>query len=327
MKTQELLREKLKTGEYLDFDVEPKIIQTLISNVYLCEDRVYKMYKDDSDFFNKNLYDISSKEERHSFTKKDFQWNSTVTPEVYTELKGVRVNEEGDPEWSSVDDADELIIIMNKIDMSQGLMDRLLEGSITDEDCFKIGYQLGERMSVLGPVENDSRTWDMIMGSLIEDLESWMNSVDQYKELSKKYVSHLSKFHKAHEEEMRLNEDMSECVDLHAENAAYIDGQLLPFDLFPPKPLWRKQHKDIGFYRIASDIYALQGESGFIQLQKGYEEYVERKLDSEYIDFWILYSAVIMAPYMYMLAEHNDAKLVGAERYQKFIEDFYNKIS
>ena len=87
----------------------------VISNVFILENRVYKIYKDGNDFYNKNFRDISTKEKRFDFTKMDFDWNRNLTKNIYLELKGCRLNR-GSVEFVDFNFADELAIVMKKFE-------------------------------------------------------------------------------------------------------------------------------------------------------------------------------------------------------------------
>src|ERR1035441_10967527 len=99
----------------------PKHIITAISNIFVFKDKAYKIYKNDSDFFNKSFNDLSKKENRFLFTQKDFEWNNHLSPEVYTKLRGVILKDDAIVFTEPTDSSDELVIEMNKIDMSNQL--------------------------------------------------------------------------------------------------------------------------------------------------------------------------------------------------------------
>ncbi|PIR83059.1 hypothetical protein COU19_02745 [Candidatus Kaiserbacteria bacterium CG10_big_fil_rev_8_21_14_0_10_56_12] len=84
-----LIQEGQLTGE----SGKPDHVETVISNVFLFSDKVYKIYKSDNDFFNRNFNDISAKARRFDFTTADFEWNHQLSQEVYTALRGVRIIE------------------------------------------------------------------------------------------------------------------------------------------------------------------------------------------------------------------------------------------
>ena len=322
MNTDEKIISAFKTGQFPQAGKDlPKHIVTAISNVFVFADRAYKIYKGDNDFFNKNLNDLSAKDNRFSFTKKDFEWNNQLSPEVYLEIKGIYLKEDKVTFGNADAAADALVIIMKSIDMNDSLINRLMANTISMDDCYKIGFQFGEREGDL-PEEQIARSVHDDFVSRYNDVVPWIASAEKHigKDEIKLYVSHLQKSIEDTTEIFKSNADMSFCLDIHADNVVFSNGVFLPIDTFSPKADWRYGYKFLNIYRLATDIYVFLGKECFENTLQGYQDathqVVPRKLDT----FLILYSELISCPYQYMLAEKDPSRLPVAEKCRLFLK-------
>jgi aminoglycoside phosphotransferase family enzyme len=297
----------------------PERVTTLISNLFLTGDTVYKFYKDDSVFFNQNFSDLSGTDARFSFTHKDFDWNHALSPEVYLKVVGVHQAEDGMLVFSD-HNPQELVIVMKRLDMKQdGFLKLLLAGRLTKEDFFSIGKQLAERMACL-TLAPDALSLAESFPERLQDAYQWARGVSAHIPLEEvaEYEAALSALYTAHHVELTAVSP-EVCVDIHGENAAYVDQKLLLIDTYQSKDAWQSGHPDITVYRLALDAYVLSGESAFRAMLKGYEKGSDRVLNSTLEPFFIVYNALIMAPYLYMLAKNDPQYLPVATRYHQFL--------
>ncbi|MBU6232481.1 hypothetical protein KGP36_07650 [Patescibacteria group bacterium] len=303
---------------------KPQHIVTAISNVFVFNDKVYKIYKNDSDFFNKNFNDLSKKENRFAFTRKDFEWNNRLSPEIYTRLRGVTAKNDAVEFIEPTDDADELVIEMNKIDMSNQLIKRLVDGTVSLDDCREIGKQFAERAAHLPKLKPTQTAYRDFLARY-EDLVPWIGSVKAIpKESAEKYLSFIKDFIQAHKNELDSMDLMGVCMDVHADNAVLVGKEFMPIDTYAPKEAWLHGYKFINIYRIATDIYAFLGKEAFEKVLTGYEKAANVSLPREYDKFLVIYCELITWPYQYMLTEKEPWRLDVARRYQGFIENVYN---
>ena len=181
---------------------KPQHIVTAISNVFVFDTKVYKIYKNDSDFFNKNFNDLSNKNNRFLFTRKDFEWNNKLSPEVYTKLRGVVLKNDAVVFTEPTDDSDELVIEMNKIDMSNQLIKRLVDKRVSLDDCFEIGKQFGERESHLPKLTANRTAYEDFL-TRYQDLIPWVGNVkDIPKDEAEKYLNYVKDFIENHKDEL-----------------------------------------------------------------------------------------------------------------------------
>lgn len=318
--------EIFKSGSTLQFgNKTPKHIITVVSNVFVFDKKAYKIYKNDSKFFNENFHDLSDKAERFKFTRTDFEWNNRLSPEVYTELKGVVLKDNNISFTAPTDDADELVIVMNTIDTANQLINRLVDNSITLTDCYEMGKQLAVRVSKLPKLKALSTAYeDFLMRH--SDIKPWIGGVEKHipKELASKYQDYIKDFIESHKDELNSTDLMGTCVDIHADNAIYDNGKFLPIDVYAPKEQWLHGYKFINLYRVATDILGFLGKEGFNRVIEGYEKASEEIVPRQYDKFLIIYCELINWPYQYMLSEKETWRLDVAKKYGNVIETAYN---
>ncbi|MES2214331.1 MAG: hypothetical protein V4465_03035 [Patescibacteria group bacterium] len=317
-----IITEAFLEGRVAGFEgLKPKHIQTAISNIFVFDDVVYKIYRNDSEFFNKNFNDLSKKENRFSFTRKDFEWNNRLSPEIYTELRGIALSESGVAFIDPTDNSEELVIVMNKIDMADQVIRKLIDNKITIKDCYEIGRQFGERISKL-PKPGVSLTAYEDFLNRYKDEAAWVASVKQVdQEVASKYLSFVKDFIESHKEELDKPDQMSFCLDVHSDNAVFTNGVFLPIDTYAPKEAWLYGFKNINLYRVASDFYVFMGREAFDEVIRGFEIGSGQKLPRDWDTFMVVYCEIIMWPYQYMLSEKEPWRIVIAEKHEKFLKD------
>jgi aminoglycoside phosphotransferase family enzyme len=324
--SQKPFLELMKAGQFPGEITAPKHIETVISNVFVFEKNVYKLYKNDSDFFNSNFRDISTKEARFFFTRRDFEWNNALSPTIYTKTLGVAVKD-GKIETCTPEEAEDLVIVMNRINTSDILYEILLKGEISEDAAFSLGKQYGENIKrIQEPIKGNYHDEFLIR---VKDLQEWIRSAsdDISLEESLKYCDYMVSFTEKNRAffEGPLSAGMTKDGDVHSHNAVFSEGKLYLIDTFPPKEDWLRGHPHIALYRFATDLYAFTGRQEIFEaFMKGYVESgqeVNRDMDPLYI----LYAAGIMVSYQYMLAKSDPHHRKGAERYHAFIRDYFEK--
>jgi len=329
--SQKPLIELMKTGKFPDESGVPKHIETVISNVFIFENKVYKFYKNDNEFFNKDFRDLSTRVSRFSFSKRDFEWNNALSPSIYTNLIGVVVRGNKIEIVESENKAEELVFVMNRADTTNVLFEKLVSGEVTVEDCYSIGKQFGENMKRVQKSLSDGNNLHHMFKDRILDLRNWIKSVTEHisEEESDMYCDHLEDFRSKNKElfESRLTSEITTDGDFHSHNAIFSNGTLFFMDTFPPKEEWGKGHLHIPFYRIGTDILALSGDVNmFESFKKGYEEITGRVVDRNLDHFFVVYASGIAVPYLYMLQKTDPSKKAPAEKFHEFFRDYFSQI-
>jgi len=332
MKSHEHILNAFSEGSFSEADgMTPKCITTAISNLFVFDKTVYKIYRQDADFFNKSFYDLSDKIKRFQFTHSDFEWNRNLCKEVYTKIVGLSWLEDKIHFVTPDNNADELVIVMNRIDMTEGVFPRLLDKTLTADDCYEIGFQLGKQISLLPPITDNGV--DLYSDFIVrhKDVVEWLPIAKKYisKEEADSYCNFLRTFIDAHKNNLEHATGMFGIgIDMHSENAVFTaNRKLLTIDTYPPKEDWRRGYKHINIYRLATDIYALFGEEGFKSTLKGYTVATGEVLDAEYEGFLVMYSALVMVPYLYMLGEKDELRHKGGVIYHNFLKNYFQSLN
>lgn len=303
----------------------PKHIETVVSNVFVFEKTVYKLYKNDNKFFNEGFRDISGKNDRFSFTRRDFEWNNTLSPAIYTRLTGVVVKDGQMKECSGEDAcAEDLVIVMNRIDTNDVLYEKLLHEDINEDLAYSIGKQFGEKIGkIQKPIDGDYYSEFLVR---IEDTREWISSVAEDISLkeSGEYCDFMKAFveHHKHKFENEFSKEMTTVGDVHSHNAVFSQWELHFIDTFPPKEEWLRGHKYVDLYRLGADILALGDQSSFEAFMKGYTD-SGQALSREYDALYIMYASTIMVSYLYMLAKTDPRHISSAKRYHDFVRTYF----
>jgi len=325
MYSQAPLLALLRAGKVPGESGVPKHIETVISNVFLFNERVYKVYKNDNDFFNNSFHDVSVKQDRFTFSKVDFEWNQQLTKEIYLHLQGVKVD--GDSiKFVDEKDAEELMFITKRMPAGTILFDHLLKGGLTVDDFYEVGKQFAEREKDF--VWNGTMSDESLLDNMLErydDIVAWIKDVEEVSALEKETWANKLK-----ELLVRVythdSSKVSICFDLHSLNAFYADQILCPFDTHPPKDAWRFGPPLLNLYRLATDVFALAGEKEFDAVMHGYHDYLHTEPISEENErLLVIYAALIMVSYLYMLGKTDADKQEAAVKYHNFLKRYTSR--
>lgn len=321
----------MKAGKIADETSIPKHIETVMSNVFIFDKTVYKLYKNDNDFFNKAFRDLAPKKDRMNFTKSDFEWNHTLSPSIYAKVIGININNGEIKITEPTNEADEVVIVMNKAKTEDLLFEKLLKGKLSEDESFSLGKQLGETLKNAQKKPSEKQNFYNKFEARITDLQNWVSGVSEYVDETefKEYCDFLEKFRHENREwfENGLSDEMVTGGDLHSHNAIFSDGILYLIDTYAPKEEWLIDHRLIPMYRLGTDIWALtNNKSLFESFLVGYEEgsgyTVNRKLD----DLYVMYASSIMVVYLYILQRTDSEKNEAATRFHAFIREYFAKI-
>lgn len=321
----------MKSGKIAGESSTPKHIETVMSNVFIFDKTVYKLYKNDNDFFNKAFRDLAPKKDRMDFTKRDFEWNHTLTPSIYTKLIGISVKG-GEIEITEPNDqAEEIVIVMNRAKTDDLLFEKLMQGTVSENESFIMGKQLAENLKKAQKKPEERHNFYNKFEARVSDLRNWIKSVGEFVDESefKEYCDFLEAFRKDNKEwfEKELSDEMVHGGDLHSHNAIFTDGNLFLIDTYAPKEEWLVDHHLIPLYRVGTDIWALSGNKKlFEEFIRGYEEGSGTKVNRNLDDLYVIYASSIMVCYLYILQRTDKEKKEAAARFHKFIREYFRNI-
>lgn len=328
--TQKPLLELLKAGKFPGESSQLKHVETVISNVFIFEKTVYKVYKNDSKFFNENFRNLADQKERFSFAENDFKWNQILSPSIYTHLAYVAVKD-GEIVEVAKEEAEEILFVMRRVDTHCVLFEKLTSNKISEEDCFEIGRQFGENIQKIQNAPASPQNFSQLFKDRIQDLRAWMYYVPDYvpKEEVNTYCDYLDTFREQHQDWFngQLSEEVTADGDFHSHNAVYIDGKFFLMDTYPPKEDWGLGHKHIAMYRIGVDIWGLTGKKEFFEAYiRGYEEGSSNVINRELDKVFVVYVAGIAVSYLYMLQQSDVTKIESAKKFHSFLMEYFQAI-
>ncbi len=329
--SQKPLIELVKAGKTPGETTIPKHIETVISNVFVFENLVYKVYKNDNDFFNQGFRDISTTSARFDFTRRDFTWNQTLSPSIYLELRGVEVTEEGEISFVEEDQAEELVMVMNRVEANDVLFEKIVRGEIEKSESFTIGKQLATSLKKVQKSLSEKFNFYEVFGSRIRDLRAWIKSAADYisEEESGKYCDFLEDYRNKNREWFlgELTQGIVVDGDFHSHNASFFGNTLYLMDTFVPKEEWGVGHQFLPLYRIGVDVWVLTGDKSlFKSFVEGYESEAGLKVDRKLDIPFVIYVSAIMVSYLYMLQKTDPTKKESAERFHKFLRDYFENV-
>ena len=329
--SQKSLIELMKVGAVTGETRAPKHIETVISNVFIFDKNVYKFYKNDNEFFNQGFRDISDRLKRFDFSHQDFAWNRALSPSIYLKLVGVKVSGGKILLDVSESEAEELVMVMRRINKEDILFEKLMAGKISEKESYLIGQQLAESLKLVEESLPEKYNYYEIFESRIVDLRNWIKSVEEYITGSESghYCDLLDQLRQKNKTlfEGWLSGEITHVGDVHSHNAAFEGSELHLMDTFPPKEVWRTEYRLISLYRLGVDIWVLGGnEKLFRALVRGYEDGSGVKIDNQLESIFILYSAGIMVSYLYMLQRTDKEKALAAQKFHQFIRDYYKQL-
>jgi hypothetical protein len=326
--SQKQLIELFKTGTIPGETGIPVHIETVISNVFIFENNVYKFYKNDNNYFNSHFTDLSEKENRFLFTHEDFAWNQASTPSIYKELDGIRMSGTG-IEFVIEAEADELVIVMNKVDTKDVLFERLMQNTVTKEESYSIGKSLGESLERVRMEKISGRNYFEMFKDRIADARAWIASTE--KEITPDEAAQYSDYLEYIRSGQRdifaeLSDHLAYGGDVHSHNALFANGEFFLMDTYSPKRDWLVEYHGTPVYRIATDMWSLTGDRALFEAcLEGYEIGSGRKLqrDTNIESMYVIYCLIIAVPYLYMLQYTDETKKIAADRTHAFLREQY----
>ena len=103
-----------------------------------------------------------------------------MSPSIYTELIGITHDGSGIRVVVADENADELVIKMNRVDMGDVLFEKLMQGQITKDDAFIIGVGLGESLAKVRKPLSENYNYNEIFSHRIIDAKAWMASIPDF---------------------------------------------------------------------------------------------------------------------------------------------------
>jgi len=307
----------------------PEHLETQISHLFLFPKTVYKICKRDNVFFNEHFRNLADRKSRLDFYKSDFFENNYFSPDVYLNLYGIGLKDGKVTIGSDIDDAEDFIMKMRRIDWKYSLSNLLHERTLSQKDFQLMGYQQTKDVARYPHQPKTNETFYNIFQRRLDDLRDWMYSAPEY--ISKDKINeivHALRSYIEKEKDIFMNFDKSQYVvtiDNHSDNIFFEKGKMIFLDVYPPKEDWIIVPPWINIYRPTTDILILMGEKYARSFIQGYKDYYGY-LDEGHELFYFLYSAAIQGVSLHNLSKDSDVKKKDSELYKAFILENIEKL-
>jgi aminoglycoside phosphotransferase family enzyme len=308
----------------------PEHVETQISHVFLFPKTVYKMCKRNNVFFNEHFRDLADHKSRIDFYKADFFENRYFSPEVYLNLFGIGLSAGKVMISDDVDGCEDVVMKMQRIDLSHNLSNLLHKKSLTEKDFQLMGYEQTKAVAVYPHQPKTNESYYKIFQRGLDDLRDWMYSAPDYfvKEKTDEIIQVLRNYVEK-EKDYFTNFDTKKYVvalDNHSDNIFFENGKAFFLDIYPPKEDWLTATPWMNIYRPATDILILMGEKYAKAFIRGYEDYYG-SLDDKHELFYFIRSAAIQAVSLHNLSGNSKTKKEDSLLYKAYIMDNVGRLS
>lgn len=294
------LAEALKLGLVRGIPKPERHIETWLSDVFLYENTACKVTKYVSD---KYFGDLTNLEERKRFYFADFAWNNLFSPEIYIFLRGLRETESG---WVDCDSekADDFLILMNRIDADDTLINRLWKKKVTKENVINITEKLLKNLDVANEkyFEEQSKklgkgVFELMLMRLDNFREFAQSAEGISKEIADKRADTLVSFYALHPYFKKLDKSSaSVTIDGHSANIVFVNNKPVFMDVYWPMPMFRIVDHILATSRIAACVRVFAGDELADVMYEIYEK--KRTLPpQEVLNFYETYNALVMGYY------------------------------
>lgn len=308
-------------NKVLDFNNLDKTIETLLSKVFFFRNTVCKIYKWKKAFYG-DLSDINFRKE---FISEDFFWNNIMSPDIYIKLLFLKYNN-GQWEESSIENADDLCIVMNRLKSEETLTDFAESKKITPDILEKFANTIINKQRKITEFRKKelsslfNQDLKDIEKKAIEDLRSWAYMAkEQLPKEKTDYVVEklLSVLNLPEYCDWRGKAKKSACIDGNGDNIIITQsGEILFIDILPPKFNWRVEDEVFNLARATADVSVLTGNTSQADvLYKSYEKLTGLEIPPVIRKLYEIRGAMIQVAYRIILNQPSRAK-----KYLDFVE-------
>lgn len=304
-------------------------IETGISNVFLYEDRAYKMYKKEGAHINKYYNHIADPATRKEFYENDFLWNHYFSPDVYLELIGVDMVGPNVALVPKNETALDFVIKMKRINSDENLTSLLHKDVLKENDFQKMGFMMTK---AIVKFPHKPKMTDIYYNNLkkrISDLRKWVLMAQLF--IKKQELGKMVDLLDMYIEKNKSNflsmqyDNLTISIDNHSDNVFYKNNKISFIDIYPPKHHWRLEHPTFNIHRAGTDILILKGEKYYNAFCKGYEDYYGT-WPGEHRDFHVLRSGLIKMAYLFDLSKSDPSKKEDAWLYWNFLKENFGNL-
>ncbi len=238
------------------------VLETVLARLFFFEAKVYKWYRRAKAYYG----DLTDPVERERFFRDDFTWNREISPEIYSNLVGLKYAADGGCAIVPLEEADDYLIEMRRIENPVMVSDLLKNGTMHSTEvrkCVEVLLQgkahfAGAMLDSLSDVR--SRGLVALYYQNLEDLRGQLHRAHEF--LSIKEADDVLDRLIAASRAIPYLENFPETslgvsFDCHTDNIVFIDGQAVLIDSMFPRRQWRVIDEMHSISRLAANAAVL----------------------------------------------------------------------
>jgi len=227
--------------------------------------------------------------------------------------------------------AEDLVIQMSRINAQHNLTSVLKQGQLKKDDLRTIGYKMTKQIAEFPQQPDQNFDYFVNFMQRLHDLREWgyLAAPHIYKENIDQSINSLIAFTEKRKQKFIpiTNQAPVISIDSHSDNVVYKNNQLQFIDVMLPKEAWQASEPIHNIARLSLDILIWLGQKEADTFIQGYKDYYKiSKIEEDVLLFHQLYSALVKAPYIFMLPADKEDRTKEANQYKKFILENYQRL-
>lgn len=276
----DLICEALNAGR-VEGDLSGKpdeAVESGLAHIFFYGDTVYKLYKTypDKDHFIKGV--LAPTTRRKAFLEHDFTLNSHFSAEIYKKMHSV-VYEDGFVTVGPYDgESIYSLIEMSRLDFDTNLHERLLKGSIKNDELFILGHEIARAIDTCPIAAPDDVTWHGLASgrvAMLRQFVDWLKPEYGDRIKAALVLEALEEHLERNKEEYILLSGtmLTVNVDNHDENIFFINDRPQFIDLLPPMGAWWYGVPYANLANVVANVEAIHSEEAGELVRQGYIDY------------------------------------------------------
>lgn len=279
----------------------------MISKLFFSRRRVIKIYKQRKYFFA----DLKSFSPRRSFYRDDFLWNHKMSPAIYRQLQGMRL-QQGTWQPSSLATAQDFCLVRQRVDDSQNLTARLRTGQVSERHLSHLTrvmianiQQLSDENEVMLRRLRAQWAWEDFVNINLADNRDWAYTAcpNLSRPIINRIIARVKQTRQRTPYFQKLSmKDMVYSIDSQSDNILLLGNHIQFLDIMPPKPNWRINDLLYTLSRPATDVAVLMDPK---QSRVIYQTYAQHHPlpPPAVIAVYEIINALIRTAYLYNLSQ------------------------
>ncbi len=295
-------------------------IESGLAHIFFYGDTVYKLYKthDDKDHFIKGI--LAPTTRRKSYLEHDYAMNQHFGQGVYQDRFSVRYFGDVAHVGSYDGHAPHVLYAMRRLDFSQNLHERLLGGTVSDAELFRLGQETARLQHEVTVTIPDDITWFEQAQRRVHFLRQFVDWLDDDIKASFDYeacFAALDRHLHTHEAEYRSikGNQLVPDLDNHDENIFFSEQGIHVIDVVPPMDCWWFEVPESNLTAVMVNVETLLGESAALKIKAGYDasEY-SAPVAANVFEFTRAFSYIISVAHFGSIKDKQDIGLAYAAR-------------